>query len=226
MNSRVHCLSKLSMNSTTYYSLQNFSYTAKHQIFWRRPTFHYSQPSSTKTWNQLNSLTLNNKRNSTSWLGDKYQIHPFPLRSNFFHFFACVEQTKLNWKHTLTKNVTQAHGLIGWDHVRTSQAFILTYGACCQVVGIFDPCSLTIYEMDPSVTQSFSNSTSTSQTSVMEDFAQSSTMASSNEILFADTFIRQSGVDQSSDATPSLTDAILETDSFLVSSKESTWKCN
>ena len=53
----------------------------------------------------------------------------------------------------------------------------------------------------------------------MGDFAQSSTMASSNEILFADTFIRQSGVDQSSDATPSLTDAILETDSFLVSSK-------
>ena len=87
------------------------------------------------------------------------------------------------------------------------------------MVGIFDPRSLTIYEMDPSATQSFSSSTSTSQASVMGDFAQSSTMASSNEILFADTFIRQSGVDQSSDATPSLTDAILETDSFLVSSK-------
>merc|ERR1711976_723239 len=40
-------------------------------------------------------------------------------------------------------------------------------------------------------------------------------MASSNDILFADALMRQSGVDQSSDATPSLTDAILETDSFL-----------
>ena len=87
------------------------------------------------------------------------------------------------------------------------------------MVDIYDPCSLTIYEMDPSVTQPFSNPTSTSQASLTGDFAQSSTMASSNEILFADTFIRQSGVDQSSDATPSLTDAILETDSFLVSSK-------
>ena len=106
--------------------------------------------------------------------------------------------------------------------MRTYKLFILTHGVCYQVVGIFDPRSLTIYEMDPSATQSFSNSTSTSQASVMGDFAQSSTMASSNDILFADTFIRQSGVDQSSDATPSLTDAILETDSFLVSSKKST----